>query len=489
MSINKLPPEIFTLILIEAVKEENGRPSTTASRHLLGICSQWRNLVTATANFWTNVHIVFKGNQHSVMHPVPTPNPDQVLEGLDLQLQRAGSQLIDVYLDIDVDAERAGPLFGLVFRRAPFCRWRSLELFRVNWDNYTLPITRQNDRFVNLEYMKKYHFCQPELLCLIDQTATSKLTVFRGDLSFEYMQKVCSNILSNISELELGMSTSGYGHFSPPPKVVNLTLPYFRLNDLCNVTHLKLCQAQSVTDFVKVDWTNVVSLDFVIGSQSPLPPAQQTISFPRLERLVIRGLLYVVLAYFSAPRLRCLQFDNVDYDMVQGTEGLKRLLSCSFLTLSPSEMVEILFPVNKTTLIDLIWQFPQIKRLKLHFEDDEDENEWWKHLRVEYDRWGTIKGTFCDWRNVKRTAMKGKTEAVSSRPTVFMENLASLEVELKWVYNEGMRETWRARMIKVLEDTQDTELKEIRCTWKGETPLELNRSELKTGNGVPEKVL
>ncbi|KAG8760006.1 hypothetical protein FRC14_004333 [Serendipita sp. 396] len=462
MSIKRLPPEILGLILFEAVREESGKPSTAASYRLLGVCFQWKSLVETTSGFWTNVYIVFKANRNTTLSIFPTPTPDQYLEHLDLQLQRAESQLIDVYLSIDVDAERAGHLFGLIFHRAPFCRWRSLEVLDANWNDYTLPIARHNDGFVNLEYMKVHYRCKPELLRLIDHTVTSKLRVFRGYLEFEKIQEHCPNILSGISEMELGMSSNR--PFSPPPNVVDLTLPYLQLNDLCHVEHLTLTHQQSVMHFVNFDWTNLVSLNFAVSEAHAFPPTQH-ISFPRLERLFIHGTFYIVLAYFSAPRLTDLQVDRAFYPTKLAINRLEEALSCSFFTLSPSEVIEILFPLNKMTLNTLVRAFSETKRLILHFED-------------EYRGWETIRGVFCDWRIGGEIAMKGGVEAGSPDPTMFMKKLVSLDLQLKWMYEEGMRENWRARVAKVLQDTQGTKLKEIRCTWKGEPPLELDRSEL-----------
>ncbi|KAG8787663.1 hypothetical protein FRC15_008536 [Serendipita sp. 397] len=454
MNINRLPPEILKLILFEAVKEESGKPSTVANHRLLGVCFQWKNLLVTNPGFWTNVHIWLVGDQSERIHSggmSSTPNPDRYLKMLDLQLQRAGSNLLDVFLCIDVEAELARPFFGLMLHRAPFRRWRTLEILKVNWGSYALPITREDDGFVNLESIEISYECEPDLVRLIDRTATSKMTVFHANLSFEEVQEFFPNILSKISELELGIESRG--DFSPPPNVVTLTLPSFQLNSLSHILHLTLTYRQSITPFFIHDWTNLVSLDFIVGDlHSSLPPAQQIVSFPSLETLIIRGTLYIALAHFSAPRLRDLQFIDGWNSVLDSVDGLHEVLSHPSFLLSPSGVIEVHFPLNKKTLTDLIWAFPLMKTLKLHFEED-------------YDGWETVKSVFCNWRTTKRMAIQSETEATSSHSTVLMQQLVSLDLRLKWDYEEGMSEDWKVRMLKVLEDTKGTSLNEIRCSW------------------------
>ncbi|KAG8810625.1 hypothetical protein FRC18_003963 [Serendipita sp. 400] len=464
MSISVLPLEILRLILLETVKAENGRPSTTASRYLLGVCFQWRNLVETTSGFWTSISIEFKGNRDPTYAP-PTRNPNQYLASLDVQLQRAKSQLIDIYASIYVDGDLAGPLFSLILRRAPFHRWRTLDIYDFYWDNYTLPITRKDDGFVNLEYMKIRNYCKPEFLSLVDRTATSKLTVFNWNLSFQKLRQTCPNIFPN------GRSDA---HLSPPPNVVNLTLPFPLLNNPSHIVHLKLTRPQYIKEFINYDWTNLVSLDFTVtGSQPSFPTNRQIISFPRLETLAIRGINYIALSCFSAPWLRDLQFSKNYKRTGHAVTRLEEALLCPSFTLSPSGVTEVLFPLDNRTLTTLVHAFPKTKTLKLLFHNDDNG-------------WEAIRTVFCDWKNTTKITVKTEIEAASSRSMVFTGQLTCLDLHLNCDYKEGMREIWRARMMKVLENTQCTSLNKIRCTWSGRQPIELDRSDLDADNGVPK---
>ncbi|KAG9043642.1 hypothetical protein FS842_001741 [Serendipita sp. 407] len=290
------------------------------------------------------------------------------------------------------------------------------------------------------------------------------------------MEGYFPNILPKITELCLGRSDARF--FSPPPNIVDLTLPYLQLNDLSHIAHLRLTKQQHIgRKFSDYDWANLVSLDFYVTiTDLATSPAPQIIFFPRLETIITRGAYHMALAHFSAPRITDLQFDKMHYSTQRAVEGLEQLLSCPFFTLSPSETIDVLFPLNKRTLGNLVRAFSQTKRIKLRFED-------------EYDRWETTSGTLSDWKNEGGLVVEGETDAATSRSAVFMGKFTSLDIQFSGKYREAVREFWRARMVEVLVDTQDTQLKDIRCTWKGELPLELNRSELKAGDGVSEKVL
>ncbi|KAG9040917.1 hypothetical protein FS842_002797 [Serendipita sp. 407] len=289
------------------------------------------------------------------------------------------------------------------------------------------------------------------------------------------MQGYFPNTLPKITELRLGGSNE---RFSPPPNIVNLTLPYLQLNDLSHIAHLRLTKRQYIgANFSDYDWANLVSLDFFVAiTYLATSPTLQIIFFPRLETLITRGAYYMALTHFSAPRITDLHFDKMHYSTQRAVEGLEQLLSCPFFTLSPSETIDVLFPLNKRTLGNLVRAFPQTKRIKLRFED-------------EYDRWETTSGMSPDWKNEESLVVEGETDAAKSRSAVFMGKFTSLDIQFSGKYREDVREIWRARMVGFLMDTQDTQLKEIRCTWKGELPLQRNRSELKAGDDVSEKVL
>ncbi|KAG8816485.1 hypothetical protein FRC19_011992 [Serendipita sp. 401] len=288
-------------------------------------------------------------------------------------------------------------------------------------------------------------------------------------MAFQRVREHCPNILSKISELHLG--TASDEPFSPPPNVVKLTLPDFQLRDLSHALHLTLTEPQIIGTLINFDWTHLVSLDIATAIYSYLPNPIPAISFPRLKTLIIRGSLYTPLSRFSAPQLTDLRFDRAHRSMKKASKGLDDFLSYVFFSLSPSEVIEVLFPLSERTLTSLIPGFSQTNRLKLHFED-------------EYDGYETIRSVFCNWDNPGNITVKDKPEAASSRSTMLTEHL---DLQLKWKYREGMRENWTARMVKVLEDTRDTRLNKIKCTWKGELPLEIDRSAPRTGDDVLEK--
>ncbi|KAG8844722.1 hypothetical protein FRC20_003415 [Serendipita sp. 405] len=187
-------------------------------RKIISVCSDWRKALVGISWVWTSIRIVSTRDTEVKF--------EKFLWNLTLQLERCGSLPINVYWRTCMDAAQTTQLFGLLAQKAPFSRWRTLEL--AAYDGSTLDnadVANMGD-FQNLE---SFILCGSQVNCLlnlVNRSITSKLTNF--DNRYLYMPLVqfrneMDNLLKTITKFHLPYFSAD-ADFELPANITELKL-------------------------------------------------------------------------------------------------------------------------------------------------------------------------------------------------------------------------------------------------------------------------
>ncbi|KAG8820429.1 hypothetical protein FRC17_010153 [Serendipita sp. 399] len=464
MSISKLPTELLQQVLLEAASElgpHGTRPSPKARRLLLAVCFQWRDIVLNTPKLWAYVIIYMV----KMAYHQRESTFQNALAALDLDLQRSGSQLLDICWYIDLERHQACRVLEVFMARAPFCRWRSLDLQNERMGSYKLPSSRHEDTFCNLVTLRVHHCNRNGFLPHINRTISSRFRFFctegavlpvklftNGDLT---------NLLAVVTELSIPNFRGGGAPAPPLPKhIVTLVALSLHLQETGHIQHLVLRYPTQISEFVSYDWSSLISLDVDFHGKAFWDgPPPVSIIFPRLQNLSVRGGYYDGLLYMSAPQVARLRFDRGDSTIKVANQNLDYTISDPSYSLSHITRLEISFPLEPLVLNKLIAKFPALKMLRFDIDDS-------------YEGWELLKHVICEQRSVNNVDTPDQVGVYDA----FMGQLDTLELEMSWKGGGVvMRDTWKAYMSRILKDTHGKPLETIKCFWPDGDTRQLTR--------------
>ncbi|KAG8842027.1 hypothetical protein FRB91_004485 [Serendipita sp. 411] len=458
MNVNKLPTEILQQILKRVAMGPEQNMATAAPalrRHLLGVCFRWREIILNMAELWTFVRIYlikteYEGKETTFQNALAT---------LDLNLSRTSSQLLDIYWHTSLDGSHVTQLFKVINTRAPFCRWRSLEIDTDFWHSYKLHSIRSDDRFSNLESLK-IRWCQREgLLLLINSTISSNFRSFHNIGAYtpaDLLRDRISNIMSRATELTL--PNFGAALLPPlPPQITTLSIWSMTLQSTAHIRHLTIHLSPSISQFFDHDWSSLISLDVLFTrTQQSHPLPQQTILFPRLQTLVVREGRFRSLISISAPSLVSLRLERGHESIEKANRSLFDTISHPSYTVKSMGKLEIGFPLSPMVLASVIRDFPAVESLGFGFDDS-------------YDGWEVIRHVICERRYVK-------VEWSERLKDNFMAGVKILKLQMNWILGDDVFENpWKAYTAKIFEDIPGKQLETIRCSWPRGDSWELTR--------------
>ncbi|KAG8819495.1 hypothetical protein FRC17_010426 [Serendipita sp. 399] len=443
MGISTLPAELLQQILRDAALDSDARrPSPPARRVLLAVCFQWRDILLNTQELWTFIRVVLTktdifGQEFRFQNG---------LSRLKLDLQRAGSQLLDVYWNTQVDWDHARQIFEVIKTQAPFNRWRSLEIASDRWEGYISFHFPEDHRFSNLASLKICHYRPNGFLPLIGKTISSSFRVFHATdsaISYNLPTFPLSTLLFNAADILLPELT---GH----------------LQTTAHIQKLIVEASTYITQLIGCDWSSLILLDinFKVPRSSRNPP-QTLIHFPHLHTLSVRGGYLQPLVYISAPQLAHLRLSRGNKGFRRANQNLNHTLSHPSYTLSPVGKLQVDFPLEVLVLASVIAQSPAAESLALIIDDL-------------HSGWDAIRQAICEC-NYEAEVAAG-SQILDVMHLHFMRRLKILEIHMSQRGDVETRDTWFTHMAEILEATRGTQLETIVCYWPDGTIRRLTRS-------------
>ncbi|KAG8864395.1 hypothetical protein FRC20_010257 [Serendipita sp. 405] len=468
MNISNLPTELLLQILKEAARNpgwDEATHSPAGRRVLSAVCFRWRDIVLNTAEIWSLVRVHLEKTRYSGKESTF----EKALAALELDLSRTRSQLLDVYWNSRLDLAHAKRVFQVVMERAPFCRWRSLEIYNDSWDSYSLHAIRSEERFYNLESLR-VRWCQVNgFLPLINRTVSSNFRFFYDKdsiLATKLYESDMNNIISRTTELTL--PDFGHNPIPPlPPHNTRLSVCSVNLREASHVQHLKVRSPLSISQFVDHKWSSLVSLDvWFTKPRSSRPLQQQLVLLPRLQTLIVSGGYFEPILNISTPPLDRLRLERGHENVKGANSSLSNTLSHPSFSLISTKKLEISFPLLPAVLTTVIIHFSSIGSLGLGLDNS-------------YDGWELVRHVICEKRYLGEAGGAGGTTSVAGLEDIFLAQIETLELQMSW--NNGgiaLKDTWKAYMARIFDDTRGKQLAMIRCSWPNGAIRQLTRSDL-----------
>jgi hypothetical protein len=139
--------------------------------------------MSKAGTLWTDIELI-------VNHPAESRKFDNLISLLDIQLDRAAGQPLDVIWGSRQLSTFDPRLMNLLRRKGPFSQWRTLEMrFRVMHPD-DANIFHPSDAFSNLESIVIYPSVITSVIRILNLTTTSKLQ------AFEYRPGISRNVVS-----------------------------------------------------------------------------------------------------------------------------------------------------------------------------------------------------------------------------------------------------------------------------------------------------
>ncbi|KAG8827247.1 hypothetical protein FRC17_007923 [Serendipita sp. 399] len=439
MGISTLPAELLQRILSDAALG-----SERVRRVLLAVCFQWRDILLRTPEIWTYIRVVLT-KTHISGQEFRFQNGLSILK---LDLQRAGSHLLDVYWDVEVDQEHIQQIFDVIQAQAPFDRWKSLVISKDYWEGYTPTYLSGDHGFLNLTSLEIHQYRPDGFLPLIGRTISS---------CFCFFYVTDSDILPNL--------------FAPPlsnilSKATVMLLPGLKdhLQATAHIQQLIVEGSTLISQFVDRDWSSLGWLDVNFRTPSSRNLLQTPlISLPRLHILSVRGGYFQPLAHFSAPQLAHLRVSQGNKGLRRANQNLYSTVSQQTYTLSPVGKLQVDFPLEPLVLARVIAQSPAVESLAMRVEDLDAG-------------WDAIRQVICERKWDEDVAVGSENLELELVHPDLMQRLDTLEIHIDRLSDKEARDIWDAHMAEILEATPGTQLETITCHWLGGVIRRLRRS-------------
>ncbi|CCA74677.1 hypothetical protein PIIN_08628 [Serendipita indica DSM 11827] len=323
-----MPLELLRLILYEAALD-----STRNRSRLMRVCSLWRDTMVHIPYLWTDLCISGRFE--------PKECFKEFIWWLDVQIGRTKSCMLDVEWDIRLSEEQTAILFTWIAKRAPSSRWRSLLIRSCEYvQTDDAPLGGLSD-FRNLESLIVYHCAPYQLLYLVNQSITSKLThvTCRGCMDDEELSIQMSSILKCISTLSL-TSFELDTTIVLPENINEITIERLPFHTFPHITSLITTRPNALRLFAENHFPNLQSIStrFTRLDCWDIP-----MRLSSLTTLIISGDEFEPLALVTLPRLRilCIRPKISGQESHKEAKRLCRVFMRADLSLCPTEVLEM----------------------------------------------------------------------------------------------------------------------------------------------------
>jgi F-box-like len=347
----RLPTELTRLIFRECRSDIRLRLTVTH------ICHRWREIAVNDPSLWTSIRI-------RAIHEQPNLCLDGFLSFLSMQLDRTANQLLDVEWTADIREASFVAILQWIRRKAPFSRWRALELYICGRSPDGSPWSTF-DAFPNLKSLYISNGTESSILRVIDSTITSHLEVL--DLStwdadwLADMMEYFTRPFSHVSSLYLSTLPSTRHTPLLPANIVNLRLCYGTYHLF---PHILTYRPRNCA-FIESSVINLGNMTTLIVNGHLRVACQ--VFFPALRQLTMRSLWMDTDGRIEAPALNTLHLKHdPDTRLLSTTDN--SLLSPGYL-LSPNTSIMAGLNLPKTAVLNLLAKSPKVTHATLRFED------------------------------------------------------------------------------------------------------------------------
>jgi F-box-like len=352
--ILRLPVELTLIIFGHCSSGVKARLSLSHT------CQHWMSITTKTGALWTDIQIKVRYRAEGRLF-------ENLISLLKMQFDRTAGLPLDVIWE-SIQTSAFNPrIMSLLRRKAPFSRWRTLQIrFQaIHPDGQTT--FRLGDAFSNLESIVIYPSIKSSIITVLNRTTTSKLQVLdhrpTGSPS-EVTLSDCSDMLKRIYCLK--SSTSEIGGLSS-----NITQLDTSRQKSHSFSHLKTYNIQTCIfasrysiDLRCLEILNISGLFIFAGTE---------VSLPALRHLTYGTITLRRTAKINTPLLESMHIsvqrcNTLDARLADGTEEAIR--NDGFL-LSPSNLLIVDVDLSSDCIAKLLERSPRVERVSLSFDDEE----------------------------------------------------------------------------------------------------------------------
>jgi hypothetical protein len=298
-TVDRIPVELLLVIFYFF------RPDITTLVSITHTCRRWRLIATETASLWTDVKLQ--------IHPVSNLTAHgNSISLLDMQLERTGGLLLDVAWWGHI-WEYCNPRILTIIRgKAPFSRWRKLELWLVGDKGSEDTIFSPTDIFTNLESLIIAQYKFDRLSQNISQRTTARLRIFEVgpvNSTLPTVVELLPHPMKHISCL-IAYVPSNSNEVRPvlPPNIVELRTPRRLSHPFPYISTYELNVCLFRSDYT-IDLQNLTTLT-VISILTVFPECH--VVLPSLRHLSYGDLRLSYGAKLETPMLESLRIMTGD---------------------------------------------------------------------------------------------------------------------------------------------------------------------------------
>jgi hypothetical protein len=427
--ISILPHEILREIFLYFQPDPPSRVEfPKAVVQLSAVCRYWRRIILSISHLWTQV--VYK-----VARYCDNQLLREHLSWLKIFLKRSGSLPLDITLEIySLDGEVQSKLFEFLMIKAPFHRWRSLELYcpfcpSPGWQSTSL--TGEFSSLTSLSY-HGYPIGLFPLLPIINRSANQLRQLYVSSLDAQFMMKLHPSIMGRISALITGDTMVNLNLPSNITKLHVRNLPLYPLPHIVSLT----TEILSLDSFIPSRFPNLRVLEVTskLEGLSRIP-----ISIPSLRCLIFRTGYVPALDLIRAPSLESIQFL---YSLYAHGPWLRGAVNSSLYDISPVDLI-LEANVNQNFVIIILSKSPRVKTLTLRLVN-EGPCEWLVEALSERANGDERDGTTNAWK--------------------LCTHLITLRIKL--LQDQKNTEVWTAYLQRILRGRDGSALRSIICEWQ-----------------------
>jgi hypothetical protein len=335
-------------------------------------CRHWASIMSKSGGLWTNVQIRVKS-------PAKSREFTHLISLLDVQLDRAAGEPLDVVWESNQAAAFDPCLIDLLRRKGPFSQWRKLtmRLTAIHADDEH--IFHPADAFSNLESLLIFPSIRSSIIRVLNRTTTSKLRDLvhhPARLPTQVRLSDCADIIGHIDCLQVRVSGT---HCLP----TNITQLHTLFEPSHLFPHLRTYNIQacvfastSPIDLQRLQTLNAIALVILRTTEVLLPALRclycgtiylergTKICAPLLESVHISGKILGRLAL-------------IDSKWVENTGETIKTEGFPF---SPSHSLTVELPLPFDSIVRLLEGCSQVESVSLGFDDEECAVQALQHI-------------------------------------------------------------------------------------------------------------
>lgn len=444
-AIVSLPPEILRAIFlyfqIEDRKDFPWKSKAVRAKPLseeiissLAVCKQWRSIIIDTSHLWARIICRLPDD-------CDRTTLSTYLSLLDVFIERSGSMDIDVFICIFIrDPELYAEMWRFLMQKAPFYRWRSLDLcFNVpeplDAQSPNFPLYGKFDVLESLIYTGFGEGQISPLLRLIDLTAHDlRHGSFHQNINNDILREYPS-MMSRISSIACRSLD-----FSLPSNITRLRSVHTPQVPLPHVINLTI-ESLDLSRFTSPLFPRVEKLEI---THNLAPWGCRSVEMPTVRHLMINSASFNLIKLIICPWLETLSLSLVhgqsDFD---SWFDLGAGICSDRYSLSPVTL-NLDLQLDSDTLLQILQASPRLENL--HLQSDEQLLEWLNSSLSE--------------------KLNPYSESVGSTNATWKLCPALHTLQFKIMRDQTNTEGWRNLLLEILDSRAGNLLKSAACVWE-----------------------